>query len=116
VAQPSSDDRREGSTSGAVEEQQDSSAQGSRTRRRGRSRAVAPRRSSKARQRQARSGRDLTAADVHRFWANVVGEIVTGWELADEWDALNQPIRWRTLKRDNPEGQQLLRDLGVKST
>ena len=48
--------------------------------------------------------------DVHRFWANVVGEIVTGWELADEWDALNQPIRWRTLKRDNREDQQLLRD------
>ena len=116
MAQPSSDDRREGSTSGAVEERQESSDQGARTRRRGRSRAIAPRRSSNAPQRSARSGHDLTAADVRRFWAKVVGEIVTGWEPANEWDAHNQPTRWRTPKRDNPEGQQPLRDLGLMNT
>lgn len=55
----------------------------------------------------------LTQADVKRFWANVAGEVIAGWELAVAWDDRHHPTDWRTLKPENPEDQDLLRERGL---
>jgi hypothetical protein len=55
----------------------------------------------------------LTEADVKRFWANVAGEVIAGWELAVGWDDRDHPTDWRTLRPDNPEDQDLLRERGL---
>ena len=62
------------------------------------------------------SDRDVTAADARRYWANVRGRIVAGWELATAWDTNGKPIGWRTITPENSEDQQLLRDLGLTRT
>ncbi len=62
------------------------------------------------------SDHDLTRADVRRYWSNVHGKIVSGWEVADKWDEHDKPTHWRTLNPENPEDQQLLRDLGIATS
>ena len=59
------------------------------------------------------SDHDLTKADARRYWSNVRGKIVSGWEIADTWDENDKPTHWRVLNPENPEDRQLLRDLGL---
>ena len=45
------------------------------------------------------SDHDLSRVDARRYWANVRGKIVSGWEIANEWDETDRPTQWRTLDR-----------------
>jgi hypothetical protein len=42
----------------------------------------------------------LTVADAHRYWQNVRGKIVAG------WDADGTPTDWRTLEQDTTPGSR----------
>ena len=59
------------------------------------------------------SDHDLTRVDARRYWANLRGKIVSGWEVANEWDEAGKPTQWRPLNPENPEDQQLIRALGL---
>ena len=59
------------------------------------------------------SDHDLSRVDARRYWANVRGKIVSGWEIANEWDETDRPTQWRTLDPENPEDRQLITALGL---
>jgi hypothetical protein len=59
------------------------------------------------------SDHDLTRVDARRYWTNLRGKIVSGWEVANEWDEDGKPTRWRPLNPENPEDQQLIDALGL---
>jgi len=45
------------------------------------------------------SDHDFTRVDARRYWSNVRGKIVSGWEVANEWDETDRPTHWRTLNQ-----------------
>jgi hypothetical protein len=59
------------------------------------------------------SDHDFTRVDARRYWSNVRGKIVSGWEVANEWDETDKPTHWRTLNPENREDQQLICALGL---
>ena len=57
----------------------------------------------------------LDSTNVRRYWGNVDGEIVSGWELAVAWDVQGTPTQWRTLDQADPDDRRLLAELAARS-
>jgi hypothetical protein len=56
----------------------------------------------------------LDSTNVRRYWGNVDGEIVSGWELAVAWDVQGTPTQWRTLDQADAEDRRLLVELAAR--